>query len=565
MYVPGLVIYTDYTRKGESKRRNNMSNALKQYANEQKARKISTPQTEKAVEGQVKNSAGGYVFSVDEKSRLERFLILGTDGGTYYVGQPQLTKENIAFVKKMIASNEKLVLDTVVDVSTNGRAYKNTPAIFTMAMLLVEGSNKGATRSKVNSVVRTGTHLFEFANFLNDLGGWGRAKRGAVADWYTGKSADELAYQVIKYRQREGFTHRDLFRLSHPVGVEEAVGDFVLNKPVVPGHVSILDGFAQMQAAGSVKEVVSTLNEHKSLPWETIPTQFLKDVRVWKMLFANGQLNGQALVRNITRLARIGAFNDLVFAADYASRLVDEKMIERTKLHPINFLNALVVHETGQVARNNSMGYGWYGYGYGRNKDWNTSSVIVDALNDGFHTSFKTITPAGKRTLVGLDVSGSMGQNANGLDLSCAQVSAAMAMTIMRTERASMIRGFSTQFKDLGISSKMGLNQVMKRVSDNNFGGTDASLPMRWARKNKMEIDTFVVITDNETWAGRSHPFQELKKYRSEMGIDARLAVLGVAANDFTIADPSDRGMMDFVGFDANAPRVLADFSAGRL
>jgi 60 kDa SS-A/Ro ribonucleoprotein len=88
---------------------------------------------------------------------------------------------------------------------------------------------------------------------------------------------------------------------------------------------------------------------------------------------------------------------------------------------------------------------------------------------------------------------------------------------------------------------------------------------MLWAAQNKVAIDTFVVITDSETWAGNIKPTQALKQYREKMGIDARLAVLGVASTGFTIADPLDRGQLDFVGFDSNAPRVLADFSAGRL
>jgi 60 kDa SS-A/Ro ribonucleoprotein len=88
---------------------------------------------------------------------------------------------------------------------------------------------------------------------------------------------------------------------------------------------------------------------------------------------------------------------------------------------------------------------------------------------------------------------------------------------------------------------------------------------MTWALENRIEVDTFAVITDNETYAGKSHPFQALRKYRNEMGIDARLAVFGTSGDEFTIADPRDRGMMDFVGFDSNAPKVFADFSAGRL
>jgi 60 kDa SS-A/Ro ribonucleoprotein len=502
------------------------------------------------------------VFQVSDKDRLERFLILGTDGGTYYVGEKKLTEDNVKFVRKMVKTNERLVVDTLVDVSVNGRAYKNTPAIFTLAVVLTEGSDKAYAREAVNKVVRTGTHLFEFTNFLSDLGGWGRAKRKALAGWYESKDADSLAYQAVKYRQRNGWTHRDVFRVAHPVGVDTTVGNFILGK----SEASILDnetiaGFEWMQKADTVERVVKTLELHKNLPWETIPTQFLTDPRVWKTLFYNGQLNGQALVRNITRLSRIGAFNDLKFAADYADRLTDEEMIARTRLHPVQYLNAVVVHKEGQVRRQDS-GWGYYG---ARNKDWNTSIIILDALNDGFHLSFKHVNPANKRYLLGVDVSGSMGSLANGIDLSCAQVSAAIAMTIARTERASEIRGFSTQFVDLGISAKTSLPEAMKSVQMRNFGGTDISLPMTWAKKNKMEVDTFVVITDNETWAGRVKPFQALKQYRSAMGIDARLAVFGVASTDFTIADPTDKGMMDFVGFDSNAPKVLADFSAGRL
>ncbi|MEZ4618895.1 MAG: hypothetical protein R2867_25735 [Caldilineaceae bacterium] len=40
---------------------------------------------------QVMNSAGGYAWAVDSWTRLDRFLVLGTEGGTYYTGEQQLT------------------------------------------------------------------------------------------------------------------------------------------------------------------------------------------------------------------------------------------------------------------------------------------------------------------------------------------------------------------------------------------------------------------------------------------------------------------------------------------
>ena len=65
---------------------------------------------------------------------------------------------------------------------------------------------------------RTGTHLFQFATFVEGFRGWGRSLRRAVGRWYAAQPVDALAYQAVKYRQRDGVTHRDLLRLAHPAG-----------------------------------------------------------------------------------------------------------------------------------------------------------------------------------------------------------------------------------------------------------------------------------------------------------------------------------------------------------
>jgi 60 kDa SS-A/Ro ribonucleoprotein len=86
---------------------------------------------------------------------------------------------------------------------------------------------------------------------------------------------------------------------------------------------------------------------------------------------------------------------------------------------------------------------------------------------------------------------------------------------------------------------------------------------MLHALEQGWEVDTFVVYTDNETWAGAIHPIQALRQYREKTGIAAKLIVVGMTATEFTIADPSDAGMLDVVGFDASAPAVMADLSRG--
>jgi 60 kDa SS-A/Ro ribonucleoprotein len=83
---------------------------------------------------------------------------------------------------------------------------------------------------------------------------------------------------------------------------------------------------------------------------------------------------------------------------------------------------------------------------------------------------------------------------------------------------------------------------------------------MGYALTNKLEIDAFIVYTDSETWSGQIHPTQMLNKYRSETGIPAKLIVVGMVSNGFSIADPNDSGMMDVVGFDTAAPEVMSNF-----
>lgn len=550
-----------------------MSNAIKNHAAATKAARTATPQTKQTVgrTDEVKNNAGGFTFNVSDRDRLERFLILGTDGGTYYVSENKLTNQNMTFVKGMIGRDSRLVVDTLLDVAKNNRAAKNSPALYTLALLFsVEGVDRVYVRESgvFDAVVRTSTHLFEFANYIDSLGGWGRGKRNAIAAWYTNKDAGALAYQAVKYRQREGWTHRDLFRKVHPVGVDTQVGNFILGKS--SEGVAIVEGFERMQKAGTAKEVIAILNEYKNLPWEAIPTQFLKDPAVWKTLFYNGAIGQTALIRNVTRFAKIGAFDDLIFVGDVAQALADTDKIVKGRIHPVAYANALGIYRKGTPGRDR------YGYSYGYTKDWKENGKIAGALEAGFYNSFGAIEPANKATMVALDVSGSMaGPAPSGLvGLNCREASAIMAMVTVRTEPYTMVTAFTgggyygrggEALTELAISDRDSLETVVNKISGLPFGSTDCSQPMLYATKKNLGIDTFVVYTDSETWAGAVKPFQALKEYRGKSGRDARLAVVGMAATDFTIADPTDRGMMDFVGMDAAAPRVIADFSAGRI
>jgi hypothetical protein len=63
----------------------------------------------------------------------------------------------------------------------------------------------------------------------------------------------------------------------------------------------------------------------------------------------------------------------------------------------------------------------------------------------------------------------------------------------------------------------------------------------------------------------RRFPAQALREYRRASGIDARLVVVGMVSNCFSIADPGDPGMLDVVGFHSATPQLISDFARGAL
>jgi 60 kDa SS-A/Ro ribonucleoprotein len=187
---------------------------------------------------------------------------------------------------------------------------------------------------------------------------------------------------------------------------------------------------------------------------------------------------------------------------------------------------------------------------------------VVDALDKAFYMSFQNVKPTGKRWVLGVDVSGSMdlGDISGIRGLTPRVAAGAMAMITAKTEIEHVITAFSDDLVTVNISQKKRLDDVLNTLAQIPMGGTDCALPMLWALKHKVEADIFVVYTDSETWYGNIHPVQALQKYRDKMGINAKLIVVGMLSNEFSIADPKDVGMLDIVGFDSAAPALMSDF-----
>lgn len=519
------------------------------------------PESEPLDARQVKNHAGGYVFATGHWMHLRRFLILGTEGGTYYADQRQHTKESLNAVKACLLEDGMRLVNEIVQISQDGRAPKNDPALLALAYAASEGSDdvKRYALANLHKVARTGTHLFHFIAFARQYRGWGRALKNAVRDWYLAKPVDKLALQVVKYQQRDGWSHRDLLRLTHPKtddAMRRAVFEFALKKEDFTKGPDMIEGARVMQAiTGATKADVKTavqLITDFNLPREIIPTQLLNAPEVWEALLSTGGIT--MVIRNLATMTRVGLLKPLSQAEkDIVKLLGNQDAIIKGRVHPIQILAANLTYAAGRGARDMS-------------KTWTPSQKVVKALDEAFYLAFKAVEPTGKNFFLGVDVSGSMagGSIAGVPGLTPCIGAAAMALVIANTESNYFIGGFAHHFKDLRIHPGMSLRDAARAAQDANFGGTDGAVAMKYAMQHSLDVDCFVIITDNEVWAGNTHASTALRQFRTRMNKkDCKMVTVGMTATNFTIADPNDPGQLDVVGFDTATPQLISEFAKG--
>jgi 60 kDa SS-A/Ro ribonucleoprotein len=602
----------------------------------------NTPQSEKVDPRQVLNSAGGYTFQIDPFQRLERFLILGAEGGTYYASERKLVIENAGCVRQCLDDNPIRAVHLISDISQQGRAPKNDAAVFALALAAAHPSPavRELALDALPVVCRIGTHLFQFVEAVDSMRGWGRGLRRGLSRWYESKTPEQLAYQVLKYQARNKWSHRDVLRLAHltprpkeptvpqlvvlEVGTidgvlpnevptleqiqahydrktleEAAAKPPVADRDLKPDNQSVyrwvigaelgerhvvrksrgvtvqypavtelpplLAAYEALKTETELSKVLAAIRAHK-LTHEMIPGTWKSRAEVWEALSEHMPMH--ALVRNLANLTAKGVIAPL---SDNTKRLANQlhnrDAIGKSRLHPIALLSALRVYEQGK--------------GLKGSLTWVPDQHICAALSVAFYLAFQNVVPTGKKHLLALDVSGSMGDGeiAGVPGLSPREASAAMALVTMRTEPEHHVvaftgghtpgfAGFGRRFfattaqacTPLPIFPEMTLKQVIDTISGLPFGPTDIAQPMLYALENGIPVEAIVIYTDSETWCGEPHPHVALKMLRMKTGVQVKLAVCAMTATDFTVADPQDVNSLDIVGFDTATPSILADF-----
>jgi len=504
---------------------------------------------------QVLNNTDGYVFQINNWKKLERFLVLGTEGGTYYVGEKKLTRDNCETVIKLIGIDGKRVVDTVIAISDAGRSSDNDPALFTLALCVSLGDleTRKYAITNLDKVARIGTHLFHFAQFVSQFRGWGKLLRKGIANWYLNKDIDKLVFQLLKYQQRDGWSHKDLIRLTHPKTTNEQMNKvfnwLVNDKPFENELINVVDSLKMETNPTTVVEAIKKFR----LPMEMVPNNLFSHPEVASNLLHS--VGVTALIRNLGNFSKWNVMTNENID-HIKSVLLNQDTLKKARIHPIQILTAMHIYTSGHGSKGSG--------------EWEVNHKVSDILDKAFYLSFGAIEPTNKRILISLDVSGSMDWSESKIGklagMTAREASACMALVTMAVEKNCDVVGFSDTLKVLDISPRRRLDDVVSYIRTIGAYSTNCSLPVTESLKNKKSYDVFIFYTDNEFNTGNIHPFQAMQKYRKEMNIpDAKMISVGMVATGFTIADPSDPYMLDVVGFDTNTPQMMSEFIQGKI
>lgn len=514
----------------------------------------STPQTQ-PIPGQeemIQGRSGGYMFQADAWQVLRRCLLLGTANGTYYASRHELTNEFINAVRDAIQIDPQRAASEIVYAS-DGRSINNSAPILALVLLSMDRSPeaKRSFQEIFPLVVRTGSHFYEWISYTKSMRGFGKIVREAGQSWLMQADVKALAYQLLKYQQRQGFSHRDALRLFHvkpPTDDHNQLFQWVLN-----GWDSLPD---QIPAAALAQiwwyewlkrhpEQTDRAIQQGDLTHEMAAPVGRMDRQAWQLLFDRMPIG--AMLRNLGSLTEIGVLERGATAnlARVAKILTDRNRLRTGRIHPIDMLKALKTYRSGgQLGRSQ--------------KTWQPVPRVIDCLELALARSFEMLKPTGKVFLHALDVSGSMSYfSVPSINMSCCEIATTMALATAKAERHYVIRGFSTEFLDLQISAKDSFSTAIHKASSQNFGGTDASVAYRWAIEHRFKADVFCFWTDCESWAGQQHPSQALARYRRKVNPNAKAIYVTLVPNRASLVDPQDASSWNIAGFDPGAPRMI--------
>ena len=499
----------------------------------------------------VQNHEGAYSFKVDDLMRLRRWLLLGSEGGSFYQTEEELTLENVQTLEKFIEENSKEVLK-VVEEHVDNRWYIRPYYCMFAAVLLTSDRNREVKNDAyriLNKLATTPFNLFRLLNYFKQTRGFGHSVRKFVQGWYLSKDKHTLYYQTLKYRSRDGWTHRDALLQGHVKPftdwqqelfhflAELAKGKAKLTD--VPPNDNFAIGLKKLYelpenfwTGRSFSEVIDIVTKYR-LTWDVIPTEYLNSKELWRELYKNNLVPAQATLRQLPRLAALGVPSDLYIP-------VLEENADKFSFYEV--LRAYGVYRTGK-SRNISF-----------TPIGKVEHSLKRILSSKFDNDSEVKLNVESGIVIGVDVSASMTWHHGDIGLTPANLAQIFGSYLARVLPKAKYVEFDTDIRRT--SPHKTFDDALNARA--NGGGTDTSLPFRYAASNGY-YDAVVILTDSETWAGQEHAIEIIDRDLIPRNERFKAVNVPFESNPYSTL-PNDPRFLEVVGPVPELDKIILEF-----
>lgn len=411
------------------------------------------------------NKSGYAAYKMEDKEKLATMVLTSLFGEPKYYGDN--TNEMMQLAENMAVAEPEFVAKLACYARNEGNLRSVSHAL----TAVIARHAPAYTRRVVRKVVVRPDDITEIMACYQSL--YGKPFPNALKREVAEVIQRFNEYSLAKYNSgNKKIKFKDVLRITHPKPKTEKIST-LFNK---------------------------VLNDELETPytWEVELSTHGNTREVWDELIASGQVGYMALLRNLRNIIRSGA--DLTPVLE---KIADPEQVKKSRQLPFRFYSAYHTLKS----------------------DGLMTPKIHKALESAICASIDNLDILEGRTLIAVDVSGSMSWSVSAKsDVKCRDIASLMGAMSARMCESATVCYFDAAYwsddKGYKIVNYGKFDSVLATADANTFdgGGTDISLPLKWALNEDTSLvpfDRVIYFSDNESNSGLKSAQSLVNEYRN--------------------------------------------------
>ncbi|MFX1295168.1 MAG: TROVE domain-containing protein [Promethearchaeota archaeon] len=455
------------------------------------------------------SEAGAPSFSQPLELMTLQNLLCNIIEPSYYISNTKLLEQSYQIYNKMVQKDSHLFAQMIVYTRNNG--YMRLQPI--LALVYLSKFAPELFQKIFNHTIHTPKDLHDFINLCKagrPRKGLGRRLKTTIKTWLNDKVSE---YWAIKYPKELIIAAKMVHLTSLEDVKKQNIFDYLFD--FRKGETeTILKKNTQLVAWENLKATddpakILALIKSGHLPYEAVTGTVNPERDGWKALMH--QMPFFALLRHLATLERNEIFQNPENIIYVTQRLTNKDVIAKSKILPFRFFEA---------------------WKYAKKLPFE----IVTALETALELAFINMPIINKQMLIGTDVSGSMtslvsrriGKKWRKLGYRFIDIAGIFTGALWKQNKMNtLIIPFDTKSHKFNPTEFSNIMEMTNWFSSIRGGGTDLGIPLKVMLQQKIKVDLFIGITDNEDWAGYGVA-NDLKKYRDTINPDLKAFLLRI-------------------------------------